>query len=162
MPQRLTATQRFEQHVDQAGPISLRKGAPGRCHIWTRATDRDGYGKFGADGRTHRAHRWTFEQAHGPLAPGVEVDHICRNRSCVRLDHLRAATRAENVANSSAGHNMRAKTHCPAGHPYSPDNTLIGRDGFRRCRTCRRARERARTAPVITLRTTPTPERQAA
>lgn len=29
-------------------------------------------------------------------------------------------------------------THCPKNHQYTPENTLIGKDGKRRCRTCRR------------------------
>jgi hypothetical protein len=29
-----------------------------------------------------------------------------------------------------------AKTHCPAGHPYSGGNLMVLRNGRRRCRTC--------------------------
>lgn len=41
-----------------------------------------------------------------------------------------------------------AKTHCPQGHEYTPENTIIdksvgGKNGGRRCKTCRR--ERAKT-----------------
>lgn len=35
------------------------------------------------------------------------------------------------------------KTHCPQDHEYTPENTLIGKDGKRRCRTCRRTRNAA-------------------
>lgn len=36
-----------------------------------------------------------------------------------------------------------AKTHCPKGHEYTPENTIIdlsvgGKNGARRCKTCRR------------------------
>lgn len=34
------------------------------------------------------------------------------------------------------------KTHCPSNHKYTKENTLIGKDGKRRCRTCRRDRNR--------------------
>ena len=30
----------------------------------------------------------------------------------------------------------RAKTHCPSGHPYSPENTRLERRGSRRCKKC--------------------------
>jgi hypothetical protein len=33
----------------------------------------------------------------------------------------------------------RAKTHCPAGHPYSGDNLYTAPNGDRHCRTCRAA-----------------------
>jgi hypothetical protein len=36
------------------------------------------------------------------------------------------------------GARNRAKTHCPSGHEYSPENTYIGHAGSRRCRACRR------------------------
>ncbi len=35
---------------------------------------------------------------------------------------------------------------CPAGHPYDETNTLLWGRGWRKCRTCHRARERRRYA----------------
>lgn len=29
-------------------------------------------------------------------------------------------------------------THCPHGHEYTPENTLLNGDGWRYCRTCNR------------------------
>ncbi len=40
------------------------------------------------------------------------------------------------------------KTHCPKNHEYTPENTLVGKDGKRRCRTCRRQRNRAYMAEL--------------
>src|SRR5690606_12624439 len=36
------------------------------------------------------------------------------------------------------------KTHCPHGHPYTPENTRIEKSGRRRCRECERPKVRAR------------------
>ena len=36
------------------------------------------------------------------------------------------------------GARQRSKTHCPQGHEYNSENTYISRQGFRRCRRCRR------------------------
>lgn len=41
----------------------------------------------------------------------------------------------------------KVKTHCPQGHPYTPENTYYyinpeSGKSFRTCRICRRARER--------------------
>lgn len=46
------------------------------------------------------------------------------------------------------GRRQRAKTHCPNGHPYTPDNLVASKLGYRKCKTCHRerARERARAA----------------
>lgn len=42
---------------------------------------------------------------------------------------------------------QRAKTHCPRGHEYTEENTLVyPSDGRRRCRTCRRDATRASSA----------------
>ena len=34
------------------------------------------------------------------------------------------------------GDQQRAKTHCPARHRYTPENTYLSADGRRTCRTC--------------------------
>jgi hypothetical protein len=41
----------------------------------------------------------------------------------------------------AGGAHQRAKTHCPHGHEYTPENTVVyPSDGRRRCRACRAAR----------------------
>jgi hypothetical protein len=52
---------------------------------------------------TMRAHRKVWAAANGPIPDGMVVMHLCDNPACVRLDHLRLGTRAENQAD------MRAK-----------------------------------------------------
>ena len=37
-------------------------------------------------------------------------------------------------------------TACSKGHPYTPENTRITKEGWRNCRTCHNAKMRARTA----------------
>jgi hypothetical protein len=38
------------------------------------------------------------------------------------------------------GRRQKAKTHCPAGHPYSEENTHVSPKGWRKCRKCRAER----------------------
>ena len=71
------------------------------CVVWTGGTNSRGYGSLGVDGRMVRAHRYAWEREHGPIPDGMEVDHICWERSCVNTEHLRLATRAQNGANRS-------------------------------------------------------------
>lgn len=40
----------------------------------------------------------------------------------------------------------RAITECPYGHPYTPENTRIGKSGARFCRRCTTERSAARRA----------------
>lgn len=78
-------------------------GDPG-CIIWTGGTISGGYGSHRVDGRMVLAHRYAWEREHGPIPEGMEVDHICWERSCVNPEHLRLATRSQNSANRSGAH----------------------------------------------------------
>ena len=64
----------------------------------------DGYGRVnrrGSGRSPQTAHRWTWEQAHGPLPDNLYVMHLCHNRPCVNVEHLRPGTNSENLLMSS-------------------------------------------------------------
>lgn len=42
------------------------------------------------------------------------------------------------------GERNKAKTHCPHGHEYTPENTRIEKNGGRSCRKCKAIREQQR------------------
>ena len=44
-------------------------------------------------------HRLSFEWVHGGIPEGMHVDHRCHTRNCVRPDHLRLVTHAQNGQN---------------------------------------------------------------
>lgn len=116
------------------------------CWVWTAATNY-GYGVFGQKKpfkKTHKAHRFSFELANGPIPEGLVLDHLCRNRACVRPDHLEPVTLGENLLRGETGPGINArKTHCTFGHEFSPENTFL-RAGKRYCKMCTRARDRIR------------------
>jgi HNH endonuclease len=69
------------------------------CWIWQMAMQDNGYGHFAdrSTGYTGTAHRWFYEQEHGPTPPGAQHDHLCRVKACVNPTHLELVTCAENA-----------------------------------------------------------------
>ena len=118
------------------------------CWLWMGYTSPAGYGVFApnAEIRNKQAHRVAYELFRGPIPSGLVIDHLCRMRCCVNPDHLEPVTQRVNSQRGTSGAvaaaRMRAKTHCPYGHPYSTENTLIEYGDKRRCRTCRAGEKR--------------------
>jgi hypothetical protein len=67
------------------------------CHIWRGSLSEGGYARARVGRRVRKVLRWVYEHVHGPLPRGVDVDHLCRVRACVRVDHGEAVTHAENM-----------------------------------------------------------------
>lgn len=114
----------------------------GECWEWTASKKPSGYGEFKVDGRLVRAHRFAYEDMVAEIPAGLFLDHLCRNRACVRPEHLEPVTALVNVRRAipfMSGH----KNTCPQGHAYSPENTYVRRQGWRECRTCKRDRDAA-------------------
>lgn len=122
------------------------KAAPNGCWEWTGALFHGGYGRFKAAGRDTVAHRWAYELAGKRVAPGLQLDHLCRNRKCVNPEHLEAVCGRTNVVlrGKTITAENHQKTHCVRGHSLSGPNLLIGRSGTKRiCRACKSAYESA-------------------
>lgn len=115
---------------------------PSGCIEWTYGLNENGYGLFTNGSGSNLAHRWLWEQEHGPLDPKTHLDHYrypekgCIGPACIR--HVRPTTAQENtLRGATIAAENKAKTHCPKDHPYAGPNLLIEKDGSRRCRTCR-------------------------
>lgn len=144
-PRRTPLEVRFWQKVEKTDT----------CWLWTGATCR-GYGTVWDGDRTVKAHRASWEMANGPIPDGLQLDHLCCTRLCVRPDHLEPVTQRENIARGPWGEMWRKRmeqTHCVNGHEFTPENTRW--NGVRRwCIECcnihneemrqRRLHERAR------------------
>lgn len=108
---------------------------PDGCWIWTGARSTTGYGHTTIRGKYWGAHRISYEAHVGPIPEGLDLDHLCRVRECVRPDHLEPVTRAENVRRGVPFKKAAPRpTHCPKGHPY-PDSRPPGQS----CRECAKA-----------------------
>ncbi len=73
------------------------------CLLWQPTLDRDGYGSFhlyNKRGRPHvmlRAHRVAYILVHGIIPEDKQIDHLCRVKNCVNIDHLELVTPRENT-----------------------------------------------------------------
>ena len=120
-------------------------GVQGECWTWGGSRDPEGYGQSNRRSQVVKAHRRAWEALVGPIPDGLHLDHLCRNRACVRPAHLEPVTCRENVLRGigPAARNAR-KTHCASGHPLSGSNLRIKSCGARECVECRRAWNRER------------------
>lgn len=111
------------------------------CWPWLGRLDRYGYGSFKV-GRRHLllAHRVAYQLVGPLLMPAQQLDHWCRNRACVRPDHLHVVSSWENtmLGEGPAAVNL-LKTQCIHGHELAGANLYLTPDFGRGCRTCRRA-----------------------
>lgn len=67
------------------------------------------------------AHRAVYEALVGPIPEGLELDHLCRVRTCVEVTHLEPVTHREN---DLRGESPAIKRHltgiCVRGHTFTP------------------------------------------
>ena len=96
--------------------MSNSSGETGACWTWTGKHDRGGYGRLNLwvpsenSVVTVQAHILTYVVFHGGartaqqawdeyqslVVSGLELDHLCRNPTCINVDHLEPVTPAEN------------------------------------------------------------------
>ncbi len=126
----MTLAARFWSKVAQVGNVC-------ECWEWTASRNKAGYGAFGCNGKTVRAHRFAYEDSIGSVPAGLELDHLCRNRGCVNPWHLEPVSHRENMMRGDTGKHLSDRTHCPSGHEYNESNTRIYRS-MRYCRECLR------------------------
>lgn len=90
----LSVEERFWAYVDTTSD----------CWEWVGAKQPSGYGSFTVRYPTMEpSHRFAYQAHRGEVIPhGLEIDHLCRNRSCVNPAHLELVTRRENVRRSAA------------------------------------------------------------
>jgi len=109
------------------------------CWEWIAGKNNKGYGTFSVGGNMFLSHRVSYMLYNGNIPKSLQIDHLCRNHSCVNPDHLEAVSGKENCRRGLTGkinnHNKK-KTHCKNGHEFNNINTRIRKNGSRFCRVC--------------------------
>lgn len=82
----------------------------GECLIWSASKLGPHYGGVKFAGKMRRAHRVSYELHFGAIPLRMVVMHRCDNPLCIRPEHLRLGTQAENVADMWAKGRQRILT----------------------------------------------------
>jgi hypothetical protein len=114
------------------------------CILWHKSYRENGYGQTFFQGKVTKAHRAAWIKAKGEIPEGMVIDHMCGNRGCVNVEHLRVVTQRENIM--AGKWNRDNRDACPKGHPNTPENTMVRKNGNRECAECNRVRSRANWA----------------
>jgi len=115
------------------GQVLKAKLMPGRSRRWQVQLSRTGHHRY------VYVHTLVLEAFVGARPTGMECCHNDGNGDNNALQNLRWDTHSSNEYDRArhGTHTNSSKTHCPQGHEYTPDNTLIKpSEGRRRCRTC--------------------------
>ena len=122
-----------------------QSGGAGVCWPFKGLLDRYGYPK---PPMYKRKYVYLARTLFGLLHPdtdltGLVMRHTCDNPSCLNPSHLTIGTQKDNMRDRhERGRSWQTKkTHCPHGHPYSPENTQVKiHRGFptRQCMECKK------------------------
>ena len=81
--------------------LAARTEWRGGCLVWVGYVSPKGYGTIKAQGSMWLTHRYVWTKKYGQIPEGMQVDHVCHNRACVKIDHLRLVKPVENSQNRS-------------------------------------------------------------
>lgn len=113
--------------------------------LWT-GFQRKGYGRVKVGGKSREAHRVAYEVYRGAVPYGQVLHHVegCPYKHCINPWHLVPMSQASHLR--QPGHALYDginRTHCPRGHPYTPDNLVKRKNPRgRECAECNRQRAR--------------------
>lgn len=110
------------------------------CWLWLHKPNKKGYVKAWWSNKHQSAHVVVYKLSKGKIRKGLQIDHTCKNKSCVNPDHLEAVTpRINTLRSDSVTANNARKTHCVHGHELSGE-ALYQYGNHRTCRMCILAR----------------------
>lgn len=100
-----------------------------------------------SDGKSRECmvHRLMLSAFHGPAPEGQEGCHGNGIKTDNRIENLRWDTHSSNCEDlvRHGTHRSVRKTECDHGHAFTPQNTIIRKNGVRTCRECKRLSDAA-------------------
>ena len=83
------------------------------CHLWTAGDSGSGrgggYPRMWLDGQVVAVHIVNWTNEHGVIPGKKTLDHLCRQRLCVREDHLELVTNRQNAIRREIANGRRRK-----------------------------------------------------
>ena len=97
------------------------------CLNWTGCHNSNGYGNIRVGGQLISAHRFAWEQAHGPIPNSLHCLHRCDNRKCCNANHPKGGTHPRAKLVEADIPRIRADTrlHRIIAADYGVDRTTI-------------------------------------
>ncbi len=131
----------LKEYIDARSVAEPNSG----CWLWLLSDGSHGYPQGCWEKRVSLAHRLSYLAHKGEIPDGYDVDHLCRNRSCVNPDHLEAVTQfanraRQNGARVSADHTIADGCSMCGGELA----VVSGRTVCRACHSRRNAKYRAK------------------
>lgn len=106
------------------------------CMVSTYSTASHGYAQIGwhEDGQriVTLVHRVVWASHHGPIPSDLTIDHMCKNRQCMNIQHLRLLSNFENARRTSGRDWPLGR--CINGHTNEHLKTYS--DGRKHCSIC--------------------------
>jgi hypothetical protein len=95
-----------------------------------------------------RVHVLVAEAFIGPRPDGMVARHLDDDPANNNVSNIAWGTYSDNARDCvlNGGNRQKQKTHCPQGHPYDEANTIVNRQGHRKCRRCTNAQRKAKYA----------------
>lgn len=89
-------------------------------------------------GKRLLAHRAAYQEKYGKIPEKMVLDHLCRNRLCINVDHLELVTQRENIMRGEGiARKFAERTHCAKNHLLDGNNIYLYKNR-RLCRACRK------------------------
>ncbi len=94
----------------------------GDCYLWIGPVDQGGYGVVTYKSYQYTAHRLAWRFMGRTIPSWLVLDHICRRRRCVNLNHLELVTPSTNAHRVRHKNGICSKPPCPS--VYDPGKMI--------------------------------------
>lgn len=106
------------------------------CIFLRNKPEKQGYVKLRRNNKRTYAHRYFYELTNGKIPFGLEIDHLCENRACVNVEHLKAVTHLENMSHAKT--RTLHTGHCRNKHDLRIAGIYVHPKSGPTCAECKR------------------------